>query len=90
MKKSDIAAQVADKLPLSRADTESAVGAVPGTITQALARGKSVRIAGFGVFSVKKRPPRQSHKPCTGESFEIAASTVPAFKAGKALRKAVA
>ena len=90
MKKSDIAAQVAGKTSVSKGDAEAAVNAVLGTITDAPARGESVSIAGFGTFSAKRRPARQGCNPRTGESIDIAASTVPAFKAGKALREAVA
>ena len=89
MKKSDITAHVADKTSVSKVDAESAVSAVLGAITDALARGESVSIAGFGTFSVKHRVARQGRNPRTGESIEIAASTVPAFKAGTALRDAV-
>ena len=89
MKKSDIAAQVADKTSVSKGDAEAAVNAVLGTITDAVARGESVSIAGFGTFTVKHHPARQGRNPRTGESIEIAASMVPAFKAGKALRDGV-
>ena len=60
------------------------------TITDALARGESVSIAGFGAFTVKNRPARRGRNPRTGETIEIAAATVPSFKAGKTLRDAVA
>ena len=46
-----------------------------------------MNIAGFGTFSVKSRPERQGRNARTGESITIAASTVPAFKAAKALRR---
>ena len=89
MKKSDIAAHVADKTKVSKGDAEAAVNAVVGVIMDGLARGESVSIAGFGPFTVKHRPARQGRNPRTGEPIEIAASTVPSFKAGKGLRDAV-
>ena len=89
MKKSDIAAQVADKTSVSKADAESAVNALLGAITDALARGESVSIAGFGTFSVKERAARQGRNPQTGEAIAIAASKVPSFKAGKGLRDTI-
>ena len=89
MKKSDLSALVAAEASLSRADAETAVNAVLGSIGDALAKEETVSIAGFGTFSVKSRPARQGRNPRTGESIEIAASTVPSFKAGKALRVAL-
>ena len=44
---------------------------------------------GFGTFVVKARAARAGRNPRTGETIEIAASKVPGFKAGKALKDAV-
>ena len=89
MKKSDIAARVAPKTSLSKADAAGAVDAVLSAISDALARGESVSIAGFGTFSVKRRAAWQGRNPRTGEPVAIAASKLPSFKAGKGLRDAV-
>ena len=70
-------------------DAEGAVTAVFSAIGDALVRSESVTIAGFGTFSVKRRPERQGRTPRTGESITIAASDAPSFKAGKTLRYAV-
>ena len=43
----------------------------------------------FGNFEVRERAARKGRNPQTGEEIEIAASKVPAFKAGKALKDAV-
>ena len=89
MKKSDLSARVAAEVSLSKADAETAVSAVLGSIGDALARGETVSIAGSGTFSVKRRAERHGRNPRTGESIAIAASKVPSFKAGKGLRDAV-
>ena len=89
MKKSDLSALVAGEASLSKADAESAVNAMLGSIGDALAKGETVSIARFGTFSVKDRPARQGRNPRTGESIAIAASKVPSFKAGKELRETV-
>ena len=89
MKKSDIAGRVAAEVLLSKADAEVAVNAVLETISDALAKGESVSISGFGTLSVKHRDARQGRNPRTGESIEIAASTVLSFQAAKSLREAV-
>ena len=89
MKKSDIASHVAAKTSLSKADPAAALDAVLSAISDALARGESVSIAGFGTFSAKGRAARQGRNPRTGESIAIAASNVPSFKAGNGLRDPV-
>ncbi len=59
------------------------------TITNSLSKGNKVTITGFGTFSVSKRSARQGVNPRTGEKIKIAATKVPKFKAGKALKDAV-
>ena len=44
---------------------------------------------GFGTFEVRNREARTGKNPRTGEAIQIAASKVPAFKAGKALKDVV-
>ncbi len=65
------------------------VEAVFDTITKTLAKGEEVAIAGFGVFKTVKRAARMGINPKTGEKIQIAASTKPKFRAGKALKEAV-
>ena len=89
MKKSDISNHVSAETSLSKVDAEGALNAVLSAISDSLARGESVTIAGFGTFSVKSRPERMGRNPRTGESIIIAASRAPSFKAGKTLRDAV-
>ena len=89
MNKSEIVNQVAARTSLSRLAAGSAVNAVLSVITDALARGETVAIAGFGTFSTRTRSARRGRNPRTGEPVAIAESRVPSFKAGKALRDAV-
>ena len=89
MTKSELSTQVAAQASLTKASADAAVNAVFSAITEALAKGEAVTLTGFGTFSTRKREARQGRNPRTGESITIAASNVPAFKAGKALRDAV-
>ena len=59
-------------------------------IAESLKNGEKVQIVGFGAFEVKERPARKARNPKTGEDIPIPATKVPAFKAGKALKDAVA
>ena len=89
MNKSDIVGRVAGRMGLGKAAAESAVDTVLGAIAEALAREETVRIAGFGTFSTRRRSPRTGRNPRTGERVAVAASKWPWFKAGKRLRDAV-
>jgi DNA-binding protein HU-beta len=90
MNKTELIAAVAEKTSMTKKDTESVVSATLDTIVAALANGDKVQIPGFGTFEVKHREARTGRNPLTGESMEIAAADVPAFKAGKAMKDAVA
>lgn len=89
MNKSELVAAVAAKAELSKKDADAAVSAVLAAVTEALADGDKVAIAGFGSFEVKERAARTGLNPRTKEKIEIPASKVPSFKAGKALKDAV-
>lgn len=89
MNKAKLIDSVASAANLSKADAGRAVDAVVGAITSALSDGDQVSVVGFGTFSVKHRAARSGRNPRTGETIQIAASNVPGFKAGKALRDAV-
>ena len=81
--------RVASRAPLSKSEAAAAVNGVFEAIQDALARGDSVALTGFGTFSVKTRPARTGRNPRTGECIDIVASRAPSFKAGKRLRDAV-
>ena len=89
MNKTDLVAAVAAKAEISKKDADAAVKAVIDSITDALADGEKVALVGFGTFEVKTRAARTGKNPRTGEEIKIAASKVPSFKAGSALKGAV-
>jgi len=89
MNKSEFVDAVAAKANLSKSDAADAVEAVLDSISGALKSGDQVTLVGFGTFLVRKREARQGRNPRTGEPMQIAASNVPAFKAGKALKDSV-
>ena len=89
MNKAELINAAAEKAGLSKKDTEAAVTAVIGVITEALAQEEKIQLVGFGSFEVKARAARIGRNPKTKEQIEIPASKVPVFKAGKALKDAV-
>lgn len=90
MNKTDLVNAVAESTGFSKKDAEKAVAAVLDSVTGALVAGDKVQLVGFGTFEVRERAAKQGRNPRTGETMEIPASKLPAFKAGKALKDAVA
>ena len=89
MNKSELVDAVAESADLSKASAARAVDAVVDAITDTLKSGDTVALLGFGTFLVRDRAARSGRNPRTGETIEIKASKVPAFKAGKALKDAL-
>ena len=87
MNKTELIAEVAKKCGMSKKDAEKAVTTTFDTITEALSQGDKVQLVGFGGFETKKREARMGRNPKTKEAIEIPATTIPVFKAGKALKE---
>lgn len=90
MNKTELIAAVAEKADLSKKDAEAAITAAVEAITGALIEGEKVQLVGFGSFEVKTRAARVGRNPKTGEEIPISEARLPVFKAGKALKDAVA
>ena len=90
MNKTELIEAVAEKAGLSKKDADAAVSAVFDAVTAELAKGEKVQLIGFGTFEVRERAAKTGRNPRTGETMTIPASKVPAFKAGAALKNAVA
>ena len=90
MNKTELIVAVAEKAGLTKKDAERAVNATIDAITESLVKGDKVQVSGLGSFEVKNREARTGRNPQTGATIQIAASKLPAFKAAKALKDAVA
>ncbi|OUQ87419.1 DNA-binding protein [Brevibacillus brevis] len=86
MNKTELIAKVAETTELTKKDSTKAVDAMLEAIADALKAGDKVSLVGFGNFEVRERAARKGRNPQTGEEIEIAASKMPAFKAGKELK----
>ncbi len=87
--KAELIEKVAEATGLTKKDATSSVDAVFASIQGFLSEGEKVQLIGFGNFEVRERAARKGRNPQTGEEIQIAASKVPAFKPGKALKDAV-
>ncbi len=90
MNKTELVNAAAAAAEVSKKDAEAVISATLDAIVAALKDGDKVQLVGFGSFEVKPRAARIARNPRTGEEVKIAASKVPVFKAGKALKDAVA
>ena len=73
----------------TKADAERAVEALFEAVVSELKKGGEVSVAGFGIFSIKKRAARTARNPRTGEAVKVPAMNVPKFRPAKALKDTV-
>ena len=90
MNKTELVNAIAKNEGIEKKAAEKAVSAVFAAITDALAAGDKVQLVGFGTFEVRERAEKQARNPRTGEAITVAATKVPAFKAGATLKEKVA
>jgi len=84
-----LADTLADKHGQSKKDMKSVLDDLVTLLTKNLKGGAKIRIPGFGVFQVRKRPARMGRNPATGEAIKIKASKKVAFRAAKELKDSI-
>jgi DNA-binding protein HU-beta len=89
MNKSELIDAVANAADMTKADATKAIDAFVNVVADTLKEGDQITLVGFGTFLVRHREARSGRNPRTGDTIQIAASNVPSFKAGKALKDAV-
>lgn len=86
MNKAELISIMSEKSGLTKKDSEKALNAFIEAVSEALAKREKVQLVGFGTFEVRERSARKGRNPQTGEEIDIPAASIPAFKAGKALK----
>jgi len=89
MNKAAIAEIIHEKMGGTKVSAEQTLDAILEEMVKTLKNGEEVSIAGLGIFSTKARAARTARNPKTGESIQVKATTVPEFRAAKALKDAV-
>lgn len=89
MNKGEFIDSVAQATGESKRTVSEVVEAAITTIEQQLKRGEKVTLPGFGTFERRHRAARQGRNPQTGDTVQIAATNVPAFKPGAGFKDAV-
>jgi DNA-binding protein HU-beta len=90
MNKGELVDAIAEKANVSKKEADAILSTTIDIIVEAVADGDKVTLVGFGSFEKRERKEREGRNPKTGESMTIAATTVPAFSAGKAFKETVA
>ena len=89
MNKTELVDAIAAAADITKAQAGRALDAVLESVTETLKKGEKVTLIGFGTFETRERAARTGRNPQTGKEIQIAASTTPAFKAGKKLKDAL-
>ena len=90
MNKTELVSALAEKADVTKKDAEKVLSAFIDVVGDTLKKGDKIQLVGFGTFETRERAARQGKNPQTGAKIKIAACTVPAFKAGKALKDLIA
>lgn len=89
MNKKDLVVSIAKTAGITKAEAKKALNSTVEAITEAIKRGDSVTLSGFGTFSVAQRVARTGRNPQTGKEIKVKAKKVAKFKAGSLLVKAL-
>ncbi|HET7522194.1 MAG TPA: HU family DNA-binding protein [Bacillales bacterium] len=89
MNRNQLVSNIAEKTGLTKKDVETVVNGVIEEITEALQQGEKVQFVGFGTFETRERASRSGRNPQTGETIQIPATVVPAFRPGNKLKETV-
>ena len=89
MNKTELIATVAKEAKVTKKDAAAVIDAFIDVVGKTIKKGDKVQLIGFGTFETSKRSARKGHNPATGETIKIAASKLPRFKAGRALKDLV-
>lgn len=90
MNKAQLIDLIAEKVGISKAQTEQVLETLLQTITDKIKAGEEVTLTGFGAFSARKRAGRVGVNPRNPtQKIQIPDVVVPKFKAGKSLKDAL-
>ncbi|MEX3694435.1 integration host factor subunit alpha [Paraburkholderia sp. BR14263] len=88
-RKADLIAALCDRAGLSREEATEMIEAFFETLRATLVAGETVKLAGFGVFALRDKPPRPGRNPQTGVAAPITARRIVKFRASAQLQARV-
>ncbi len=87
--KSEIIESLAFECGISIRETWDIVTTILDTMSDALGRGESIELRGFGTFHVKQYGSYRGRNPKNGEIVTVKPKKLPVFTVGKELKEAV-
>lgn len=87
--KAELADLLFERLGLNKRESKEMVDAFFEHVCTALLRGSDVKLANFGNFTIRQKPPRPGRNPRTGEAIPIDARSVVTFHASHKLKALV-
>lgn len=89
MNKSELIEAIAQQENLPHREASSITNTILETMIEALSKGESIEIRGFGSFVIKEYDAYHGRNPKTGEKIEVPPKKLPFFKVGKELKERV-
>ena len=90
MNKSELVEEIARRTRLPAGEVAAVVDALIDAIRRQVVRGEKVVLQGFGTFHRQSRARRTARNIWTDSPLAVPATNVPAFRAGRPFREAVA
>lgn len=87
--KAELAEMLFEHVGLNKREAKDMVETFFSEIRDALERGETVKLSGFGNFQLRDKPQRPGRNPKTGEAIPITARRVVTFHASQKLKSMV-
>ncbi|MBK8630765.1 MAG: integration host factor subunit alpha [Sphingomonadales bacterium] len=84
--RAELSESIHQRIGLSKAECQSLVESILDRMSDSLASGELVKIAGFGTFQVRQKAARTGRNPKTGVEVPIAPRRVLTFRASQKMR----
>ena len=87
--KAELIDALANELNLSSKETYGIVDTILHSLSDAMSRGESIQLRGFGTFHIKQYSSYKGRNPKNGQLVTVKPKKLPVFTVGKELKEAV-
>ncbi len=89
MTKSNLIELLATRMNIPKVESEKVVNCFFDSMVEALKRGESIEIRGFGSFRIRSYKPYTGRNPKTNQSVAVPPKRLPFFRVGKELKEQI-